>query len=130
MRDRNDLIALAREAALHAYAPYSRFRVGATVLSSDNITYTAANVENAAYPSSNCAEALAVGRAVSDGVRKIEAVAVACIDAPSVAGAYPCGRCRQIMSEFRVDAVHVTAGSGSKVMTHTLDELLPYRFDL
>lgn len=130
MRDRNDLVALAREAALNAYAPYSKFRVGATVLSSDGITYTGANVENAAYPSSSCAEANAIARAVSEGVRKIDAVAVACIDAPSVAGAYPCGRCRQIMSEFGVDHVHVTAGSGSKVMSHTLDELLPYRFKL
>lgn len=130
MRDRNDLVALAREAALKAYAPYSKFRVGATVLSSDGITYTGANVENAAYPSSSCAEANAVARAVSEGVRKIDAVAVACIDAPSVAGAYPCGRCRQIMSEFGVDQVHVTAGSGSKVMSHTLDELLPHRFKL
>jgi cytidine deaminase len=130
MRDRNDLVALAREAALNAYAPYSKFRVGATVLSSDGITYTGANVENAAYPSSSCAEANAIARAVSEGVRKIDAVAVACIDAPSVAGAYPCGRCRQIMSEFGVDQVHVTAGSGSKVMSHTLDELLPHRFKL
>ena len=89
MRDRNDLVALAREAAVQAYAPYSKFRVGAVALSSEGITYTGANVENAAYPSSNCAEALAIGRAVSDGVRKIDAVAVACIDAPNVAGAYP-----------------------------------------
>lgn len=130
MRDRNDLVALAREAAVQAYAPYSKFRVGAVALSSDGITYPGANVENAAYPSSNCAEAIAIGRAVSDGVRKIDAVAVACIDASDVAGAYPCGRCRQIMSEFSVDQIHVTAGSGSKVVTHTLDELLPHRFRL
>lgn len=130
MRDRNDLVALAREAAVNAYAPYSKFRVGAVALSSDGLTYTGANVENAAYPSSNCAEAIAIGRAVSDGVRKIDAVAVACLDAPNVAGAYPCGRCRQIMSEFSVDHIYVTAGSGSKVVTHTLDELLPHRFRL
>jgi cytidine deaminase len=130
MRDRNDLIALARDAAVNAYAPYSKFRVGAAVLGSDGLTYTAANVENAAYPASNCAEANAIARAVSEGVRKIDAVAVACLDAPSTAAAYPCGRCRQIMSEFLVDQVHVTAGSGSKVMSHTLDELLPHRFAL
>ena len=130
MRDRNDLVALAREAAVNAYAPYSKFRVGATVLSADGLTYTGANVENAAYPSSNCAEAIAVGRAVSDGVRKIDAVAVACIDAAGLSDSYPCGRCRQIMSEFGVDEVHVTAGSGSKISTHTLDELLPHRFRL
>lgn len=130
MRDRNDLIALAREAASQAYAPYSKFRVGAVALGSDGLTYTAANVENAAYPSSSCAEANAIARAVSEGVRKIDAVAVACIDAPTASSAYPCGRCRQIMSEFAVDQVHVTAGSGSKVLSHTLDELLPYRFTL
>lgn len=128
MRDRNDLVALAREAATKAYAPYSKFRVGATVLSSEGLTYTGANVENAAYPSGNCAEATAIAHAVSEGVRKIDAVAVACIDAPTVASAYPCGRCRQIMSEFGVDEVHVTAGAGSKVNSHSFDELLPHRF--
>lgn len=130
MRDRNDLVALAREAAVNAYAPYSKFRVGAAVLSSDGLTYTGANVENAAYPSSNCAEAIAIARAVSEGVRKVDAVAVACIDAPSLSASYPCGRCRQIMSEFGVDEVHVTAGSGSMVRSHTLEELLPHRFTL
>lgn len=130
MRDRNDLVALAREAAVHAYAPYSKFRVGAVALGSDGITYCAANVENAAYPSSSCAEANAIAQAVSQGVRKIDAVAVACIDAPTPSAAYPCGRCRQIMSEFGVEQIHVTAGSGSKVRSHTLDELLPHRFSL
>ncbi|HLT95954.1 MAG TPA: cytidine deaminase [Acidimicrobiia bacterium] len=129
-RDRNDLVALAREAAVNAYAPYSKFRVGAVALGADGLTYTATNVENAAYPSSSCAEANAIARAVSEGVRKIDAVAVACIDAADVSAAYPCGKCRQIMSEFAVDEVYVTAGSGSKVHSHTLDELLPHRFTL
>lgn len=130
MRDRNDLVALAREAAVHAYAPYSKFRVGAAVLGSDGLTYTAANVENASYPVSSCAEANAIARAVSEGVRKIDALAVACIDAPTTSAAYPCGRCRQIMSEFAVDQIHVSAGSGSKVTSHSLDDLLPHRFAL
>lgn len=130
MRDRNDLVALAREVAVNANAPYSKFRVGAAVLSSDGLTYIGANVENAAYPSSNCAEATAIAHAVSEGVRKVDAVAVACIDAPSLSAAYPCGRCRQIMSEFGVDDVYVTAGSGSMVRSHSLDELLPHRFTL
>lgn len=130
MRDRNDLIALAREAAANAYAPYSKFRVGAAVLGSDGLTYTAANVENAAYPSTNCAEAIAIGYAVSQGVRKIDQVAVACIDAASPEAAYPCGRCRQIMSEFGVDEVHVSAGSGSMIKSHPFDEILPFRFTL
>lgn len=130
MRSRNDLVDLAREVAQNAYASYSRFRVGAAVLGSDGLTYTGANVENAAFPSGSCAEANAIAAAVSAGVRKIDAIAVACIDAPSPEEAYPCGRCRQIMSEFAVDEIHVTAGPGTMVKSHTLDEILPFRFSL
>lgn len=130
MVERNDLIAFARETAVNAYAPYSRFRVGAAVEGSNGIVYTGANVENAAYPATSCAEATAIAHAVSEGVRKIDQVAVACIDAPDTDQAYPCGRCRQIMAEFGVDEIHVSAGAGSSIRTHTLDELLPHRFDL
>lgn len=125
-----ELAELARRVAEGAYAPYSRFRVGAVVVGKDGDTFTGANVENAAYPVSSCAEATAINYAVSQGVRKIDTVAVACIDADDVDGSYPCGRCRQIMSEFDVERVVVTAGDGSGVREHTLDDLLPYRFDL
>lgn len=121
---------MAREAAVNAYAPYSRFRVGAAVQGSDGLVYTGANVENASYPSTNCAEATAIAHAVSQGVRKIDHVAVACIDAATTEQAYPCGRCRQIMAEFEVDEVHVSAGAGSMIQSHRLDELLPHKFDL
>ncbi len=124
-----DLVAAAREAALKAYAPYSGFRVGAAVLADDGRVFTGANVENAAYPSSSCAEATAVAHAVSEGTRRITATAVACIDAESVEGAYPCGRCRQILSEFDTGTVYVTTGAG-EVRTHTLTELLPHGFKL
>lgn len=127
---KQELANKAREAAAGSYSPYSNFRVGAVVVSSDGEIYTGANVENAAYPSSNCAEATAIGTAASQGVRKIEVVAVACVDADDVDGAYPCGRCRQIMSEFDVERIIVTAGDGSEIRTHTLDELLPHRFTL
>lgn len=125
-----ELAELARRVAEGAYAPYSGFRVGAVVVGEDGDTFTGANVENAAYPVSSCAEATAINYAVSQGVRKIDTVAVACIDADDVDGSYPCGRCRQIMSEFDVERVIITAGDGSEVRGHTLDELLPYRFDL
>jgi cytidine deaminase len=128
--DLNELVAAARAAAKGSYSPYSGFRVGAVVVGSNGEVFTAANVENAAYPSGSCAEANAVGAAVSHGVRDIGTVAVACIDAEDTDGAYPCGKCRQIMSEFDVERVVVTAGEGSEVREHTLDELLPYRFDL
>jgi cytidine deaminase len=92
--------------------------------------FIGANVENSAYPVSSCAEATAINTAVSHGVRKIDTVAVACIDATNVEGAYPCGRCRQIMSEFDVTTVVVTGGPGSEIREHTLDELFPHRFEL
>ena len=126
----DELVDVARAAAEASYSPYSRFRVGAVVVGEDGEILTGANVENAAYPGSSCAEGTAISTAVSQGVRKISTVAVACIDAKDVDGAYPCGRCRQIMSEFGVEKVIVGAGDGSAVREHTLDHLLPHQFDL
>lgn len=124
-----EMVEAARAAAQGSYSPYSGFRVGAVVVGSGGEIFSAANVENAAYPSGSCAEATAIASAVSHGVRVIDAVAVACIDAEGVDGAYPCGKCRQIMSEFDVKRIVVTAGEGSDVREHTLDQLIPYRFD-
>ncbi|MEA1904106.1 MAG: cytidine deaminase [Actinomycetota bacterium] len=126
----DELVAAARAAAEGSYSPYSHFRVGAVVVGADGEVFTGANVENAAYPSGSCAESTAINTAVSQGVRKIDTVVVACVDAEDVEGSYPCGRCRQIMSEFDVEKVIVTGGEGSDVREHTLDELLPHRFDL
>ncbi len=125
-----ELVDRARAAALKAYAPYSGFRVGAAVVTEDDEVFTGANVENAAYPSSNCAEATAINTAVASGVRKIVTIAVSCLDAADVEGAYPCGRCRQIMSEFAVQRVIVAGPEGSEVREHTLAELLPHGFKL
>ncbi len=125
-----ELAAAARAAAEKAYAPYSNFRVGVVVVTSDGEVFTGANVENAAYPASSCAEDTAITTAAAQGARKIEALAVACIDATDVEGSYPCGRCRQVMSEFDVEKVIVTSGEGSEIREHTLDELLPHRFHL
>jgi cytidine deaminase len=128
--NRDELVAAARAAAQKSYSPYSSFRVGAVVVADDDRVYTGANVENAAYPSSNCGEATAIHTAVADGVRKIDTLAVACIDADDVQGAYPCGRCRQIMAEFGVETVIVAGAEGSQIRQHTLDELLPNRFTM
>jgi cytidine deaminase len=125
-----EMVEAARAAAQGSYSPYSGFRVGAVVVGSGGEIFSAANVENAAHPSGSCAEATAIASAVSHGVRSIDTVVVACIDAGGVDGAYPCGKCRQIMSEFDVKHIVVTAGEGSDVREHTLDELIPYRFDL
>jgi cytidine deaminase len=127
--DDETLASMAREAALGAYAPYSNFRVGAAVLGDDGRIFTGANIENAAYPASNCAEATAVGTAVSAGVRQVEKIAVACIDARSLEAAYPCGRCRQILSEFGTQKVLVTTAEPD-TREHSLSELLPHQFKL
>jgi cytidine deaminase len=124
-----DLVESAREAALNAYAPYSNFRVGAAVVADDGTVYTGANVENAAYGSAICAEGSAISHAASSGVRKLPTAAVACVDATSVDDAYPCGNCRQLMNEFGVEKVIVTASAGD-VREHSLDDLLPHGFRL
>jgi cytidine deaminase len=125
-----ELVEAARAAALGSYSPYSEFRVGAIVVGTGGEVFSAANVENAAYPSGACAEATAIGAAVSHGVRSIQTVVVACVDAADTDGAYPCGRCRQVMSEFDVERIVVTGADGSEVREHTLDEILPHRFNL
>ncbi len=119
-----ELLAEARAAAEGAYAPYSRFRVGAVVIAADGTRYTGANVENAAYGSTLCAEAVAIGTAVAAGVREIDTVAVGCLDAYEC---YPCGECRQLMSEFGVKRVVVQDAQGGAT-EHTLDEILPHYF--
>jgi len=122
--DDRALIAAAREAALNAYAPYSGFRVGAVVVDADGTTYRGANIENSAYPSTVCAEATAIAHAASSGARKIDTVAVACIDADEAG--YPCGNCRQMMVEFGVERILVDGPGGH--IEHTLEELIPHGF--
>ncbi len=119
-----ELLAAARAAAERAYAPYSKFRVGAAVLAANGSVYTGANVENAAYPSTLCAEAVAIGHAVASGAVELEAVAAVCLDGP---GCSPCGQCRQRMREFGVARVVTENGTGD-VITRSLAELLPDSF--
>lgn len=128
--NRGELADRARQAALASYSPYSGFRVGAVVVGEHGDVHTGSNVENAAYGSSICAEATAISGAVAAGLRKIVGMAVACIDAKSVDGAYPCGNCRQLMNEFATEWVIVTAGEGSEVRRHSLGELHPFGFFL
>jgi cytidine deaminase len=118
------LVAEARRVAERAYAPYSGFRVGAVVVADDGRRFEGANVENSAYPSTVCAEAAAIAQAASQGARKIDTVAVACIDAEDAG--YPCGNCRQMMVEFGVERILVDAPDGFR--THTLEELIPFGF--
>jgi cytidine deaminase len=119
----------ALRAASLAYAPYSSFRVGAAVLA-DGKVYTACNIENASYGLAMCAERVAVFKAVSEGARRIEAVAVACIDAPadSCSGMLmPCGACRQVLAEFGSPKMPLRV---FRLGTRKLEELLPDPFTM
>ncbi len=119
-----ELLEAAAEAATRSYAPYSSFRVGAAVLAADGTVYTGANVENAAYGSSVCAEASAISAAVSAGVRKIDVVAAVCLDGEFCS---PCGNCRQIMQEFFVETVVMHGPDGAPDVL-PLSDLLPMSF--
>jgi cytidine deaminase len=118
-----DLVAAAIRAREHAYAPYSNYRVGAAILLPEGEIVSGANVENASYGLTNCAERSAVYTAVSRGARALLAVAVATENAGS-----PCGACRQVLVEFAGDVpVLLVDGAGSTRET-TLYQLLPDHF--
>jgi cytidine deaminase len=122
-----DLEALAREAQRSAYAPYSRFRVGAAVLMSGEL-FRGANIENASYGLGVCAERTAVFSAVLAGAHRLEAVAV-CTDASPPSS--PCGACRQVLCEFAPDPAQVTVTAinpRGERRSWTLAELLPDGF--
>lgn len=132
MTDPADLIAAARDAATRAYAPYSKFQVGAALRMADGSIVTGANVENASYGLSLCAETVAIAKVANDG-RLGEVVEVAVTALASAVPVYPCGRCRQILNEAaalggRDLTIHCTAGSGSVVETMPLSALLPHAF--
>lgn len=118
------LIEAARRARLQAYAPYSNFRVGAAVRAADGTVYTGANVENASYGLSHCAERVAIHKAVADGQRRLTTVAVA---ADGRDPAMPCGACRQVMAEFGVRKV-IVATPGGRSRTRSLKRLLAEPF--
>lgn len=118
----DQLIAAAKQARENAYAPYSGYKVGAAILSSDGEIFTGVNVENASYPAGICAERAALSAAVTAGKRKFLAVAVV-----AEAGVTPCGVCRQMLSEFG-DMWVITASAGEKAVSTTLSRLLPSAF--
>ena len=128
MTDR-DLMQLAREAAENAYAPYSRFRVGAALRTKDGRIYTGANIENASYGATVCAERTALWKAVLDGYRQFDALAVAAIQPDGTwTEAPPCGVCRQTLAEFSDGSLVVLYGLPDDPERTTLAELLPASF--
>ncbi len=119
-----DLIKKANQVRLKAYAPYSNYQVGAALLTTSGKIFTGANVENAAYGVTMCAERSAVFSAVSAGERDFVAIAVA-----THIGGSPCGSCRQVLSEFGLDIdVLQVDDQGKLIQQNTLRDLLPGAF--
>lgn len=120
------LIQYSHEAKQRAYCPYSKFRVGAAVLTNDNIVYTGCNVENACYNLGICAERTAMSKAVTEGHQSFKAIAVASDMAEDIIT--PCGACRQFMREFGTSwDVYMTKPDGT-FQKMTVNELLPLSF--
>lgn len=126
MSEEEKLIAAARQAREHAHAPFSEFRVGAAVRTKSGRVFGGCNVENASYGLTICAERVAIFKAVSEGEREFDAIAV-------VTGADvltpPCGACRQIIWEFCGDVPVILANLKGKIERERSSELLPRPFD-
>ncbi len=121
---RTQLIQIAHSARKRAYAPYSNYPVGAALLTARGNVYDGVNVENAAYPTTMCAERVAVFKAVSAGEREFTAIAVVTAN-----GGFPCGACRQVLAEFGLDTIVLIADQDGKITAQTtVRQLLPGAF--
>lgn len=122
--EHQSLIDLANEARKKAYAPYSKYKVGAALRTKSGRVYTGVNIENAAYPHTMCAERVAIFKAVSEGEMDFEAISVVTDN-----GGSPCGGCRQVLAEFGLDTIVLIAdGQGKLLKEMTVKELLPEAF--
>ena len=120
----NTLIQTAIQARKWAYVPYSKYRVGAALLTSSGRVYDGVNVENAAYPTTICAERVAVFKAVSEGERDFQAIAVVTEN-----GGSPCGSCRQVLAAFGLEALVLIAVTDGNIMEELkVADLLPHAF--
>ena len=119
------LILYAVEARENSYSPYSNFKVGAALLAKDGRVFTGCNVENASYGATNCAERTAIFKAVSEGYREFDAIAIV---ASSGDYASPCGICRQVLFEFLPDGKVILDSDEKGMVTYSVRELLPCGF--
>ena len=122
-----DLLSIADKALENAYAPYSKFHVGAALLCKDGTVFTGCNIENATYGATNCAERTAIFKAVSEGQRDFEAIAIVSSGGGET---FPCGICRQVMAEFAPEMKIVLRNENNEECIYTLVELLPKSFSL
>jgi len=123
-KTRSELIERALNTRSFSYSPYSHYAVGAALLTESGKIYTGVNIENSAYPTSICAERVAIFKAVSEGERSFSAIAIATDN-----GGSPCGSCRQVMAEFSLQMqVIIVDDSGRVHLDAPLEELLPHAF--
>lgn len=126
--DVKQLLVQAENAMQNAYAPYSQFKVGAAVLTDQGEIFTGCNIENASYGATNCAERTAIFKAVSEGAKQVNAVAIC---ASSGEATPPCGICRQVMTEFmKPEALIILGVKGKEPVIYQLRELQPMGFRL
>ena len=126
MSDHDHLIAAAKQARENAHAPYSNFRVGAALRATSGVVYTGCNVENSTYGLTVCAERVAIFKAISEGERGFDAIAVV-TDTDALTP--PCGACRQIILEFCGDVEIILANLKGQSESHRVSELFPKPFD-
>ena len=119
-----ELIEVAKKYREFSYSPYSKFKVGAAVLTKSGKVFGGCNIENSSYPVTNCAERTAIFKAVSEGEREIEAIALI---ADTEGPCSPCGACRQVMGEFKINRIIMANLKGDKKVV-TLEEVLPFAF--
>ena len=121
-----ELFRMAVKASENAYAPFSNFHVGAALLAKDGRLFTGVNIENSSYGATICAERTAMVKAISEGCREFDSIAIA----GNGAASWPCGICRQFMYEFCPDIRVISGESEDELIVYTLKELLPEGFKL
>ena len=129
MKDYKELMVEAQKARKNSYSPYSHFRVGAALLTKSGKVYTGCNIENAGYTATNCAERTAIFKAVSEGERDVEAIAIiGGKEGETAPFCAPCGVCRQVIAEFCDKDFKIVLGNEENYKVYTLDGLLPFAF--
>lgn len=129
MIDYRSLMLAAQKARQNSYSPYSHFRVGAALLAKSGKVYTGCNIENAAFSATVCAERTAIFKAVSEGEREFEAIAiVGGKEGETSDFCAPCGVCRQVMAEFCKKDCKIVLGNEDRFEVYTLETLLPFAF--
>lgn len=120
-----NLLKQAKKAMENSYAPYSNFKVGCAVKMKSGKVYTGCNIENSSFGATNCAERTAIFKAISEGEKEIDQIAIV---SSGNMETYPCGICRQVISEFMKDGTFIFEDNKGNIVTRTYEEIFPYSF--